>query len=442
MFERVQRLKERAIDGAINALDRTEDFVGTARDRDDDDAAAEDPFSDPRIQEWEDGVRAECRAEIELQTEAFEARIHDLEAERDAAFVRGAGGAADGDDVQLSRPALLDALRRAGVTLEPDESVVDGVKRLAAQRASSGGDESEALKEMEAQLEMLRSRFKASSAAHERETAQLREIITSARSLAGSKASEAERLEGRGRDAQALIDEAARKLDDARERGARLLEARDAANAACGAALREAEEMRTFGDEAGAGEEASRRGLRDARFDAEEARGASRVALQRVAALEADGAVSKLDAQNAATAHRNLEDVVRSLQSQRDADRRLVSQRHVDELAELKAALTASTDEAAASEDRRRAADEALRAASDDASKARAETRVARAAAATALSSKQQGATPPAPTSTGATPPGAPRAAAARQAAAPPGPPPKKGFASFFNQFVDDELGD
>ena len=66
--------------------------------------------------------------------------------------------------------------------------------------------------------------------------------------------------------------------------------------------------------------------------------------LQRVAALEAELAMAKLDADKAAVAHRNLEDVVRSLQEQRSSDRQVLEAAHADEVAAVRTALASETE--------------------------------------------------------------------------------------------------
>ena len=147
-------LKEKALSTLETTLDAAEDqFLkgGGAEEGYEDEASSSsyDPFSDARVVECVDRAKREAQEEVELQREAFEARIAELEglagAARAAAAERvrsGSGAAADvGDVVGVVASA---ALRGAGC-----EGVDATVAALAAGAASplGGGGAATALSE-------------------------------------------------------------------------------------------------------------------------------------------------------------------------------------------------------------------------------------------------------------------------------------------------------
>jgi hypothetical protein len=184
------------------------------------------------------------------------------------------------------------------------ESVADGVRRLTRHATAD---------ESRLELETLRSRFEAARASYGSETAQLREELASARSLAQAARSQKTTT----RQLEEALEASKRQIEDlqkARQEAELCLERERAAS--CDATERD---------------EASRRALRDARFDADASRGAARVAHQRLAALESETSLAKTDAANASKARANLEDVLRSVQTRQNDALAAQSEKHADE---------------------------------------------------------------------------------------------------------------
>ena len=442
--QRLGNLKEKALSTLENTLDAAEDrFL----EQDDVDSARDDdvdPFADPRVVESLERLRREAAEEVELQREAFEARIGELEAgaerARSASAARADGGGAAADVVAVVAAAALagagaaDADDAAAALAErpPSEAAAE-LRRLVADAARSTNESSPSDGELEAtkkELATLRQRFEAAREAHSAETAQLRDVVASARSLAGQKATEAADEKKRAA-ASTESANAERERQDLVEKRLELAADRHRAAAAAGqAALRELDAWRRAARDLESRERQSRQRLDDARHRASDGTGAAKAAMERLAAVEADLRVAASDREQALQKHRNLEAVVRRFQAVADEDKAKAKKVHLDRVYELETELenARAANEDLVKEKDERAAD--LTKADLGAARAAAEARAARAAAAAAVCevAKLKDALLHRPDPV-------PAAPDATNGAAKP-----TGFAALLNGFIDDEL--
>ena len=337
-----------ALSLASEALDRAESSLGLEEEEEYDE---NDVLCDPRVLELEANLRSEFREELDLQREAFETRIRELEA------------SSGGSEIDEVAEAVDKILRSRGASTEGTVK-----ERVARCLEKTDLEKTEPRDFASRELETLRERFEASRKSHELRVKELSEVAASARSHASAKANDAEKARSTAKKALQEAEMASEKIKSLEmtlaEAQRQLREEK---------AKKQVEQPQPLEKES--------RDSKNLRMELDETKALLLQAVQTAEKLRVDEEAARNEVRRAEASRANLEKVLRTFQKQ---DRTFQKQEDLD-LEALKGENAFFKEKIETLQKANEDFDRKLDKTKDDLARAQADARTANAAATTAV---------------------------------------------------------